>query len=200
MTTATFAKATPEDMDEAAKLINALFNHWPNVERWKEYLHRNPDIGFLLKTGTGAILGCAFLMPLSLERIQEHLSLEETHTPSILPEEIQPFVVGQPYHLYVRAVGILPGLSKEEKRTYGSRLLKGLIAAFLDLGTRGIEIEAIWARSSTYDGIRTLKRLGFTEIHSETKSRNFVINIPQSGIPEIERYKKALRSQQEGKG
>jgi hypothetical protein len=94
--------------------------------------------------------------------------------------------------VYVRAVGILPGLSKEEKRTYGSRLLTGMIAAFQELGNRGIEIQAIWARSRTHDGIRLLKKLGFTELETTTSSRNFVIDIPQSGIPELMRYKKAL--------
>lgn len=192
ITTATFTKATPEDMDAAAKLIDALFNHWPNVERWREYLRRNPDIGYLLKTDTGAVVGCAFLMPLPLARIQEHYSMEEATTPSILPEEIEAYTPGKPYHVYVRAVGILPSASREEKRVYGSRLLTGLIAAFLELATRGIEIEAIWARSRTHDGIRLLKKLGFTEIESSTSSRNFVIDVAQSGIPEIVRYKKAL--------
>lgn len=192
MPTAIFTKAIPDDMDEAAKLIDRLFNHWPNVERWREYVRRNPDIGFLLKTDTGAVVGCAFLMPLPLARIQEHYSMEEATTPSILPEEIEPYTPGKSYQVYVRAVGILPGLSREEKRTYGARLLTGLIAAFLDLATRGIEIQAIWARSRTHDGIRLLRKLGFTEIESSTSSRNFVIRVPESGIPEIVRYKQTL--------
>jgi Helix-turn-helix domain len=189
--TSVFARATPGDMDECAELINALFNHRPTVARWKQYLINNPDIGYLLRL-EDKIVGCAFVMPLAPERIAEMFTCEETQTPSILPEEIKPYVPGIPFHLYVRAVGIHPDIGRAEKRLLGRHLISGLIKAIISLGERGIEIKTIQARSSTGDGIRTLRHMGFTEVPSTTASRNFLIDVEQSGIPEIVEYKAAL--------
>lgn len=186
-----FVRCMPEDMEECAHLINALFYHYPTIERWKQYLERNPDYGYLLKVD-GKIMGCAFVMPLRSERIAELMAIEETHTPSIAPDEIEPYVLGRQYHLYIRAVGIQPGLSREDKRILGSRLISGMIKAIIALGERGIDIRTIQARSRTPDGIRIMRHMGFTEVPSTTTSRNFLIDVEQSGIPEIEEYKVAL--------
>lgn len=194
----TFGRARPEDMDELARLINALFDHWPNVEYWKEYLHRNPDIGYLLKV-EGMIKGCAFIFPLPADRIADILS-HETSSP-ILPDDIHPYDPGTPYHLYIRAVGIQPGISKVEKRVWGARLLSHLMTVFVDFGKRGIDIKTIWSRSSTVDGIRLLRHIGFTEVPSRTTSHNFLIEVKYSGLPIIEEYKAAFaewKRRQEG--
>lgn len=187
---AIFSKARPEDMDDLAKLINALFDHWPNVEYWKEYLRRNPDIGYLLRV-EDQIVGCAFIFPLPANRIADILSYEGTPAP-ILPEEIHPYVPGVPYHLYIRSVGILPRISKIDKRIWGARLLSHLRTVFVDFGKRGIDVRTIWSRSNTVDGIRILRHLGFTEVPSSTTSHNFLIDVKYSGLPIIQQYKDAL--------
>lgn len=189
---ARFVKATPDDMDAAGKLIEQLFNHAPNVPRWKQYLANNPDCGYLMKTDTGLVLACGFFMPLPLERIEEMFSYEETHTPSIMPDEIKPFIPGEAYHLYVRAVGVSPALSREQKRIYGAMLIRGMREAIIELGSRGIDIKTIQSRSQTRDGISVMRAMGFTEVESATASRQFLIEVERSGIPEIMKYKQAL--------
>lgn len=189
---ARFAKCTPDDMDSCALLIEQLFNHAPNTERWKQYLINNPDIGYILRTDTGEVIACGFFMPLTAERIEEMFSYEETHTPSILPDEIKPFVPGEPVHLYVRAVGVSPALSREHKRMYAAVLIRGMREAIIELGSRGIDIRTIQSRSQTRDGISVMRAMGFTEVVSSTASRQFTIEVEKSGIPEIMRYKAAL--------
>ena len=190
-TSTTFSKACPEDMDEGAKLINALFHHWPDVERWKGYLRRNPDIGYLLRAGD-QIVGCAFIFPLAPERITELFSYEETQAPSIMSEEIQPYRPGVAFHLYIRAVGILPDIPKIDKRVWGGQLLTKLIGTFIAFGTHGIDIKTIQARSRTPDGIRILRHIGFTEVPSTTTSHNFLIDVEHSGLPAVQEYKAAF--------
>lgn len=186
-----FVRAQPGDMDETAKLINALFDHWPNVERWKEYLRRCPDGGYLLRT-QDQIVGCAFVFPLNPEKIDEIFTYEETNAPSILPEDVHPYEPGRPLHLYVRAVGVLPGIPKIDKRVWGSRLLSRLVDTFIDFGARGIEIKTIQSRSRTPDGIKILRHIGFTEVPSKTTSHTFLIDVESSGLPAIQKYKNAL--------
>src|SRR5260370_18289510 len=70
-TSTTFSKACPEDMDKGAKLINALFNHWPDVVRCKGYLRRNPDIRYLLTPGH-PLLRSSFIFPPAPKPITRH--------------------------------------------------------------------------------------------------------------------------------
>jgi|SRR6266568_3928832 len=49
------------------------------------------------------------------------------------------------------------------------------------------------SRSSTADGIRLMRGIGFTEIPSITRRKNFLIEVEKSGIKEIMQYKQALR-------
>ena len=48
------------------------------------------------------------------------------------------------------------------------------------------------------DGIRIMKGIGFTEIEPLTpERRTFIINIKESGIPFVLKYKQALKEYQE---
>ena len=188
----TFSPARPEDMDEAAKLINALFDHWPNVERWKEYLRHNPEIGYLLRVDD-QIMGCAFIFPLSLDRITEIFSYEETQAPSIQPDDIESFEPGgKPVSLYIRAVGVMPHTPKTDRRLWGARLLARMLTVFVRFGERGIVIKSIHARSRTPEGIRILRHMGFTQVPSTTTSHAFLIDVEASGLPMVEEYRAAL--------
>jgi hypothetical protein len=62
---------------------------------------------------------------------------------------------------------------------------------------RGIPLGTIAARSNTPDGIRLMKGIGFTEIEPLTpERRTFVINIKESGIPFVMKYKEKIRKWQ----
>jgi hypothetical protein len=188
---ATFSRAAPEEMDEAAKLINALFDHRPNVERWKEYLRRNPDIGYFLRADD-QIVGCAFIFPLAAGKIEQIFSYEETQAPPIDPDDIQPCEPDVPVHLYIRAVGIMPHVPRRDRRFWGGQLLGRLLRVFVGFGERGIVVKTVQARSRTPEGIRILRHMGFTEVRSSTTSHNFVIDVEASGLPVIEEYREAL--------
>jgi hypothetical protein len=187
---ARFTRGTPDDMPETAALIEKIFSTYPNVERWKQWVERNPEIFFLMRTDT-SIVGCAFMMPLAKEKIEDILAHEVT--PPTTSEEIGLFEPNVPLHLYIRTVGIDPSATRKEKRHWGSRIVANLIKYIVTLGSRGVDIRSITSRSETPDGKRLLRHMGFTEITTTTSSRNFIIDVPTSGIPAIEDYKKALQ-------
>jgi len=188
-----FSKATIEDMPESVTLSAAIFgglNIIPSEKRIA-WLERNPDIDYVLRHD-GQMMGYATIVPLKLEKIDKILREEEL-SKDMKPEEIEQFIPGKPLHLYIMAMGVRPGISKLEKRTYGSRLLSGLTKVIIEMGKSGIIIETLVARSDTPDGINLLRHMGFTEIPSEIPgTRNFVIEVERSGIPAIIEYKKAL--------
>jgi hypothetical protein len=90
-------------------------------------------------------------------------------------------------------MGVKPNTSNTVKRARGQTLIRGLIRFLIGLGKRGIDIKLIAARTDSRDGINLLKHAGFTEIESNTQSRNFIIEVDRSGVPLIIPYKKAFR-------
>jgi len=189
----TFTKATKEDMPECVALSAAIFgglNIIP-LEKRIAWLEKNPDIDYVLRHDN-QMMGYTTIVPLSKEKIEKILK-EEEFSKDMTPDEIEKFKPGKPLHVYIMAIGVRPGVSKLEKRTYGARLVSGLTNTMIEFGKKGIAIETAVARSDTPDGINLLRRIGFTEIPSEIPgTRNFEINIERSGLPAIMEYKQAL--------
>jgi hypothetical protein len=182
---------TREEVLETTKISDAIFGGHIDIDRQLAWLKRNPDIGYVVKN-EGKVVGYAIVLPLKPEKI-EKLLREEEHTVNLEPEELQVFEPGIPVHLYGGAIGVLSGISLAEKRTYGARLVGGLIDALIDMGKRGIIFESFTARSTKPDGIKLLRNLGFTQIPSVTEKKDFVLNVEMSGAREVMQYKLALK-------
>lgn len=189
-----FMKASKEDMPECVALSSAIFgglNIIP-LEKRLEWLERNPDIDYVLRSD-GQMMGYTTLVPLKPEKIEKLLK-EEEFSKNMPASEIQIFEPGKPLHVYIMAMGVRPGISRDEKRHYGSRLITGTMEAIIELGKKGVTIDTFVARSDTPDGINLLRHMGFTEIPSIIPgTRNFIIEVEKSGIPAIMQYKQALR-------
>jgi len=183
-----FLKVAQSDMPAIAPVIEAIFETYPDVERWQSWIARNPDIGYMLKVN-GSIVGIGFVVPLAESKIQSILA--QQITPPTLPDEVEQYEVGQ-VNLYVRSVGIIPEATHLQKRHWAAILVRGLNNVFIDLGSRGIIIDKIYSRSETVDGKRILRHMGFTEIPSVTNHSNFVIDVSSSGLKLIKLYKQAL--------
>jgi predicted DNA-binding transcriptional regulator AlpA len=192
-TSSIFRKATKEDMPAGVALSAAIFggvNIIP-LERRIDWLEKNPDIDYIVSHEEEQ-MGYASIAPLKQE-ILDPLLRDEIFARDLTADQIEAFTPGKPLHLYVMAMGVRPRLSKLEKRTYASRLIKGVTRVIIEMGRKGITFETIIARSETPDGIHILRHLGFTEVPSEVPgTRNFIIEVEKSGIPAILEYKRAL--------
>jgi hypothetical protein len=195
-----FSRGTVSDLPECEELlihsfgsntpVNAFGHMIPanGIERRATWVEKNADVFYILRVD-GKLVGCAFLLPLSQEKIAR--ILENEITPPILAEDIDDFSPGKPLHLYIVSVCV-SGPYNAEKRFYGSRLLNGLLRTVVNFGKQGIRFETIVSRSTSADGIGFLRHIGFAEIESVTKNRNFIIEVGKSGIPEVMKYKHAL--------
>ena len=188
----TFEKATTrQDILESTKLSDAIFGGHIDLERQMSWLEKNPDICYIAKN-EGKVVGYAVLLPLSLRKIEKILR-EDEFTVNIDASELREFRRGETIHLYMGAIGVIPGVTIAEKRTFGAKLISGLMDVIIELGKRGVIITTIFARSTKPDGIALLRKLGFTEILSITDKKNFMVDVEKSGIKEIVEYKQALK-------
>jgi hypothetical protein len=138
------------------------------------------------------MMGYISIVPLRSE-ILKPLLKDELLAKDIPADEIEEFKPGKPLQVYIMAMGVKPRLSKLEKRTYASRLIKGIRDIIIEMGKKGVTIETIIARSEVPDGINILRHTGFTEIPSEVPgTRNFIIEVEKSGIPAVMEYKREL--------
>lgn len=192
-----FQRATKEDMPELVNLLIEVFGGRNTLEKRLQWYEKNPETAFVVKN-KNKIVGCVYVLPLTLEKIEAILSDPTPgSTRSIMAEDIQVYTPDKPAYLYVVSMGVKLNTSNTAKRARGQTLIRGLIRFLVDLGKRGIHIKLIAARTDSSDGINILRHAGFTEIESNTKSRNFIIEVDRSGIPLIMPYKRAFREWKE---
>ena len=190
--TSTFVRATPEDVPDCARISDELFNglHF-DVDKQIAWMKKNPDICYVVKD-EDKVVGYVLMLPLDPKKI-ERILREEEFALDLETEDIGEFIQGKPIHLYMASIAVTGRASLFERRTYGARLVGGLLKVIVDLGKRGIILETIVARSSKPDGIRLLRGIGFTELLSTTDKKNFIIEVGKSGLKEIVEYKQALK-------
>lgn len=195
---AKFVKATAEDMPEAVALADGVFGTVRTipVEQRVAWLRKNPDIDYFLKQ-EGKIVAYLSLVPLRPETIDDLLT-QRRFARELDVDDILPYVPGEPVDIYGMAIGVMPGVSRSQKREYGSRLILGARRVLLDLAQRGVVIRSIKAHSTTPDGIRMMRHMGFTETMPNIPGmHDFTIDVANSGLPIILEYKEALKQWQE---
>lgn len=188
-----FRQATREDLPELVNFLIEVFGGGNTLEKRLQWYEKNPETAFILRN-KGKIVGCVYVLPLTLQKIEAILSDPTPgSTKSITEKDIQLYTPNEPTYLYVVSMGVKPDTSNTAKRARGQTLIRGLIRFLVNLGERGIHIQMLVARTDSRDGINLLKHAGFTEIESNTHSRNFVIEVDRSGVPLIMPYKRAFR-------
>jgi hypothetical protein len=188
----TFTNVTETDVPEFVRLTEEIFSgvHLDVAERVK-WVKKNPEVLYQLCLDT-QIIGCAVILPLKSEKIEQILR-DEASADEIKAEEIEVYGTGKPFYLYITGVGVSPALNKQDKRWYGAKLARNIGETIINLGKRGIEIKTITARSETVDGIRLLRHVGFRQIPSITRKVNFRINMKEANHIDIAvQYNKEL--------
>lgn len=97
---------------------------------------------------------------------------------SIQIEDLEPIAPGKPLEIHISGIGSKLGVSNTDAKNYGIELIKGLRDTLINFGKQGIEINKIWARSSTVPGIRLCQILGFKELgYVNSEQLGFVLDI-----------------------
>jgi hypothetical protein len=178
-----FRKATKEDLPACIQIGT---DSYPNIQQGitpmesrLAWFDKNPDMYYVVVHGE-EIVGYTTIMPMPQEKILAILEGKE-FLKNIKPEEIEEFKPSKPLDIYIATMRTKPGISRTEKRAYGVRLVGGLITTIMDLIESGIDINTLYARSETVDGIRILRHMGFTEISSTTHYKNYSLKMNEEG-------------------
>ena len=179
-----FRKAKKADMPAALGLFMAshpkvreqsLTMSEPLLKTRLSWLDKNPDLFYVVEHGS-EIVGFTAIIPLKPKKIEEILNSDELAM-NINSDEIDEFKPGKPLHLYISTMRTKPDISMLEKRSYGVRLVGGVISVLMDMLEKGINLSTICAKSEAADGMRILKHAGFSEFPSVTDSKNYVLNV-----------------------
>ena len=188
-----FRKATKEDIPICVRLGTESYPQYSqepaSVETRLTWLDKNPDL-FYVVTHKGEIVGYTGIIPMTTEKIIRVLD-DKYLFKDIKAEEIENLQPGKTYNIYINTMRTKINISRLEKRTYGVRLIEGLIIVILAMIRRGINFDTLYARSETVDGIRLLKRLNFQEIPSVTRYKNYALKVDHNNIQNLQRYQQA---------
>lgn len=200
-----FMKATKEDLPEVMEIARTLFgggsneNRMTPLERRIAWMEKNDSIFHILKRDEETI-GYTSVLPFKqhTDKIEKLLRADFAGEVDITPDDIEEYEQGKYIQFYITSIGIKPSIHYPKRRIYAARLISNLIENIIELGKQSVIIENIMTIGATPDGIRLLRQFGFTEISSPVPGRRvFTINIEESGIPLILRYKQALRESKE---
>jgi hypothetical protein len=188
---AKLVRMEPTDMVRVAPVLS---EHWgpPNIERWSGFIERNPEIGYMLVSDDDKVVGCGFLFPHTEEKILDILSKEVT--PPTEPDELLLYNTSGMYNLYARTLCITLEGTATQRRFWGALLIRNLMRVFISLGGRGIEVRRIYGRSDTPEGEKLMRDVGFTQIRTVTSHKNFMIDVPTSGLDIVLRYERELNN------
>jgi hypothetical protein len=161
------------------------------LETRLSWLDKNPDLFYVVEHD-GEIVGFTSMIPLKPEKIKEILDSSDLIM-NITPDEIDEFKPGKPLHVYIATMRTKPNISRLQKRSYGVRLIGGLISTIIDMLENDVNICAFYARSEAVDGIRVLRHMGFTQIPSVTDSKNYILEMDKGGRTTLEKYRHFFR-------
>ncbi len=79
------------------------------------------------------------------------------------PENIIPLEPGKPIDSLFVSLAVRPGMSNQQQREYGFRLLRGTLEVLEDFARRGMPVHKIYATSERADGIALARKMGMHE-------------------------------------
>lgn len=146
-----------DDILAIIEINNALFppssgsaaqRFLPILQAW---WNKNPDVFQVLEVDN-EIVGFASFLPLSQDIIDK-IVRNDLRMTQIKGDDIQEYTPEQPTNIFVWTVAVHPDIQGQRKRSYGWYLALGMWNFLNDLGARGVDIGAIYARSDEVEGI-----------------------------------------------
>lgn len=170
-----FKKATSED--EVRGIVDMCVAIYgvggtPSYETRLEIWQKSPDVYYVLMQ-EDIVVGYVSMIQFN-EFALEHLmgkapkldinSAAGSGVYSITgPENIIPSTEGKPISSLFVSVGVRPGMSNQQQREYGFRILRGILEVLVHFAERGMHVKKILATSEKQDGIRLARKIEMEE-------------------------------------
>ncbi len=114
------------------------------------------------------------------------------------PEHVIPFTSGAPIDSVFISLAVRPGMSNQQQREYGFRLLRSVVEVLEDFARRGMAVRHIYATSERTDGISLARKLGMQETrYGSDTLRRYHLDLETSNAPMAVTYRRALSQNRE---
>jgi hypothetical protein len=185
---------TEEDIRGIYDLCVAAYgigNTPPLEERlaeWKQF----PETYYVVKQ-ENIVVGYISLFWFTDEALADLMTLRQQQT-SLTVDVMRPFVPGQPIdHLFV-SLAVRPGLTNEQQRKHGFRLLRDAIQVLENLARRGMPVKKLYATSRTTDGIKLARDMGMKETkYPNNPTLRFELDLEHAETPIAKEYQKVVK-------
>ncbi len=165
--------ATEDDIRGIVDLCVAFYGvgNTPSLETRLEIWHKNPDVYYVVKQD-GYVVGYISLIWFTDEALRflmgpaapQEASAAGNGVYSVTgPENVRLFQPGQPIDNLFISLAVRPGLTLEQQRRYGFRLLRDTLEVLKDFADRGMPVRKLLATSEKQDGIRLARDMGMME-------------------------------------
>jgi hypothetical protein len=195
----TFRKAEEGDIRGIQKLYEDLLRSTgrqgsATYEERLKCFQKNPEIFYIVEQ-EGILVGYLGMLPLTKENIGQIMprSNESTRVSKITSEDVVRFELGEIDNIFL-IMEVRQGLSRSKQ--YAARLINEGIEVLENLGRRGIIIKNLYATSSTPDGIRICRGIGFEETKSPVYPDivYFSLNLETARTPFVGRYQEIIKN------
>jgi len=197
----TFEKAREEDIQG---LYDVCLSLWGTRGTYSYDLRlaryrKNPDIFYVLKYA-GIVVGYATVMPITKRAVDEIVQKGARAWQAITLDDILPFTTEEPVEYVFVEVAVRDDLPNQTQ--FAVHLILGTISAMEELAERGVIIKKIFAVSSSPDGIRSARKLGFEEtlITPDSNRWAFFLDTEKSNSPVLKNYQRIVRQAAAKKG
>lgn len=198
-----FERATLADLPEIIAMCARNMPRVTSIEKQRAWLKRNPESFYTLREN-GEVVAYACILPINFAWLKRVLK-DEVKMGDIPIEEIYPFTADKPFNLYIRDLIVDQTVGKDKATHHAQRILAELAHVITQMGTRGIDIKAVYALATSPQGNQLARKLGFRAmIELENLTEGFMpyeIIVDESNSSLINEYKIELqryrRSQKE---
>lgn len=171
----TFSRAaTEEDIKGIVDLCVAIYGigGTPSLEARLDIWRKNPDVYYVVKQ-EGIVVGYISMIWFDNEALEVLMGPAKTARKSSAgtgiysvtgPEHINTFTPGQPIDSLFISTGVRPGLSNQQQRDYGFRLIRDSLDVLTDFAQRGMSVRKLLATSERTDGVQLARKLGMKEL------------------------------------
>jgi hypothetical protein len=205
----TFEQANSEDdIRGIVDLCIAIYGQGgtPSVKARLEIWHKNPNVYYVVKQ-EDIVVGYVSLIWFEEMALQHLMGPEQKKEESAQNDagrgiysvtgfqNAKLFTEGQPInHLFI-SLGVRPGMTNEQQRKYGLRLLTGIVETLEDFARREMPVRKLYATSATQDGIQLAKKIGMVPIkYPNDPLIRFEIDLELSDSPMAHNYREIMRS------
>lgn len=191
-----FRRALPQDAQEMYELAQTAMarsgGYGIEAEKRLNYLtFPTSEIGHVL-VKDGHIIGFFTLLPVTHKTLIQ-LMRGEVRASQILPEDFARFEPGEKIDCFIWEVIADP----DEKQT-GAKVIRKMLSFLHTLGKRGVEIEGLYAKATSPEGIDLSRKMGMHEMHLSGLSRldyvPFEVKIAEMSNTFTKNYVQALKN------